>query len=118
MPETLTSDDLTLKLTQGDNLTAPIKKGDILSDVEIWYGNLCIAITQVYAMNSVDLVEGQAEQKTSSAGSNGLKDFWIILIVIIAVVIVVVFLRSVAGLRRRRSAGRSNAYRKARRRSR
>lgn len=118
MPDTLTSDDLTLKLIQGDNLTAPIKKGDILSEVEIWYGNLCIATTQVYAMNSVDLLQDQTQQKAPTAGSSGLKDFWIILIVIIAVVLLAVFLRSGAWRRRRRAASRNNAYRKARRRSR
>lgn len=118
MPDTLTSDDLTLKLTQGDNLAAPIQKGDILSEVEIWYGNLCIATTQVYAMNSVDLIEDQTERKAPNSGSSGLRDFWIILIVIVVIVVFVVILRSGVLYRRRRSARRNNAYRKARRRSR
>lgn len=118
MPETLTSDDLTLKIADGNNLTAPIEKGDILSTVEIWYDSLCIATTQVYAMNSVDLLQTNAEQGTSSEDVNGLQDFWIILIVIIVVVFLMVILRSSAIRRRKRAASRSRAYRKDRRRSR
>lgn len=54
LPEKVTTSELTYRYTDtGTDLTAPIKKGDKVSSVEVWYGNLCIAQADLYAMNSV-----------------------------------------------------------------
>lgn len=118
MPDTLTMDDLTLKVSAGAAISAPIQKGEIVSEVEIWYNNLCVATTQLYAMNSVDVLQTQVTEQDTQNNSGGWPDIWTILIVIVAVALVVVILRIAGSTRRRRSANRSRQYRKDRRRSR
>ena len=36
-------------------MTAPIQQGEILSTVEVWCNGMCIAETELYAMNSVSV---------------------------------------------------------------
>lgn len=54
LPDKVTNSELTYRYSDvGTELTAPIKKGDKLSSVEVWYGNLCVAQADLYALNSV-----------------------------------------------------------------
>lgn len=54
LPETLKLEDLTFRYSNEDlRLQAPINSGDRICNVEIWYEDLCLAVTDLYAMNNV-----------------------------------------------------------------
>lgn len=79
-------------------LKAPLKKGDLLSSVEIWYGNMCIAHTDLYAMNSVRTIQEveaeqeETEKKTNSNDGTGAgKIVAIIAISVFAIVAILAF---------------------------
>ena len=44
-----------------DTITAPVKAGQKIAHVEVWYGDLCIAQSDLLAMNAVDVYTPQAE---------------------------------------------------------
>lgn len=100
----------------GVELSAPIKKGDAVSSVEVWYKTLCVAQAELYALNDVDvkpLVQDSADEQTTRQGSSAA--FWIIAGCVVGVIAVLVLMRW-ANKMRRRAAGRRN--RRNRRRSR
>lgn len=68
LPENLTLDDLTFRYgSEGHRLQAPIRAGDKVCDLEIWYDELCLAVTDLYAMNDVrDTSVIQPDVKTKS----------------------------------------------------
>lgn len=54
LPEGLTLADLTFRYgSEGLHLKAPIQAGDKVCDLEIWCDDLCLAVTELYAMNDV-----------------------------------------------------------------
>lgn len=62
-------------------LTAPIRAGDRVCNVEIWYKDLCLAVTDLYAMNDVrdsSAISADAPKQTSIAG-------WIVALCILIV---------------------------------
>lgn len=66
LPEGVSFNQLSLRYVNGDaELKAPIEKGDVLCGVEVWYGGLCVAYTDLYALNSVseshEIVVGRAQ---------------------------------------------------------
>ena len=62
LPIELTSENLRWVYHDSvDTLTAPVKAGHKVANVEVWYGDLCIAQTDLLAMNSVEVYVPQAE---------------------------------------------------------
>ena len=54
VPKGITAEELTWRYeTQVTGLTAPIEKGQSVSVMEVWYGDICLARTDLVAMNSV-----------------------------------------------------------------
>lgn len=74
------------------SLQCPINTGDRLCAVEIWYGNLCVAQTDLYAMNDVRAAGYLREQETED-GQGGLWWLWILISVLVVAVVVFVVLR-------------------------
>ena len=90
LPEGVSLNQLSFRYVNGDaELEAPIQKGDVICGVEVWFGGLCIAYTNLYALNSVteayELVVGRAQNPVS---------WWGVALIVIAVLacIAVVFL--------------------------
>ena len=53
LPEGVTADDLTNRVQMiSTSVEAPVKFGDKIAVVQLWYGNVCVAQTNVQAMNS------------------------------------------------------------------
>lgn len=117
LPEGATSADLTFRYA--DNLlTAPVEAGQKVSNVQVWYGGMCIAQTDLYAMNSVDVKS--AEQNTDIVQENN--DGWsqpltILIVLLLGVVIAIILLRFAAKLKLLAAKYRSKRYRRSRRRS-
>jgi D-alanyl-D-alanine carboxypeptidase (penicillin-binding protein 5/6) len=56
LPRGTSLDDLTFRYSDlEDSNNAPVKKGDILGSLSVWYGSSCVGYTELTAMNDVPL---------------------------------------------------------------
>lgn len=100
---------------------APIKKGEVMSQVEIWYGSVCLGHAELIAMNNVNSVLQQDElQKDGTTNNTGAGKviLWALLGIL---AVLAIFVLSAVVIRRIRLATvhrRSRKYRRSRRRSR
>jgi len=119
LPYNVKTTDLTYRYPAGTlELNAPIKKGDPISSVEVWYKTLCVAQSDLFAMNDVDLVQTEiVTQETSEPEKNPVA-LWIILGTIGGVFVIVLVMRTISGIRYKAAARRSRHNRRNRRRSR
>ncbi len=70
LPDTVTLADLSFQYSNIDQgFQAPISEGQKLSDLEVWYGTVCVAKAEVFAMNSVPRHDAQPVVQPS--GTNG-----------------------------------------------
>lgn len=92
LPDNAKLTDLTYRYPVTSDLPeAPIKKGDIVSSVEIWYKTMCVAQSDLYAMNDVDVLQlSEAQVQNPQTNSGGKTALWIILGIVIAVPVVLV----------------------------
>lgn len=118
VPDNVTLSDLTFRYADvTGEFKAPVQKGEHISNVQIWYGNVCLAQTELYAMNKVAL------QNAGEQNGNGKTSPWIIVLYIVLSLIVLALLvllgfRIYNKLRITAAKGRKNRYRRYRRRSR
>lgn len=89
LPSDVTMDDLTLRYLQGsDVLTAPIKIGDQVTTVQLWYKDVCIGQMPLVARNTVDVFVPQDEQEQSlNANAGGIGTALIVIGIILAFVL-------------------------------
>ena len=118
LPDKVTNSELTYRYGDiGGELSAPIKKGDKVSSVEVWYGNLCIAQADLYAMNSVRM----ADELTIITDGNAFP-WWGVLLIILGIGVVaflgLVAVRFVNGAKLMAKKKRDKRYMRNRRRSR
>lgn len=98
------------------NLRAPIEKGETLSQLQVWYQNVCVAQTDLIAMNGVTEDSGYTGEKLTVDAADEDNHGKIIAIVLcsIAGVVVLVFLLIGVLNVARRAAGKANARRRRR----
>lgn len=124
LPNGLKDDDLIYRYNDIPGaFEAPVKKGDVLSDVEIWYGSVCLGHMELYAMNDVDpIVPVSSEDSThlpaESNGKGGKVVLWVAVGIVGVIVLAVVALLVVRRIRMIHFNRRSKQYRRSRRRSR
>lgn len=119
LPDNMTTSDLTFKYSSSDQLHAPIAVGDKVCTVEIWYKNLFLGQTDLFAMNAVRA--GSTFASPESAGEEMSTGLVIALVVLAAALIsVTIFLvrKGYIQLRARSRKRRVMRTRKDRRRSR
>lgn len=122
LPIKATYKNLILKyaVTNG-GLTAPIAEGDVISTLQIWYRNSCIAETELYAMSSVralDQVELEIQGATRDDSDMNflsiLGTLALIVLVPFTIYLIVNHTRRIIARnrrrRRRRERRRSNRY--------
>lgn len=101
---------------------APITKGEQLSEVEIWYGPVCIAHAELIAMNDVSssLTADAADQKSNgNRNGAGFKiALWVFLGIVAAVLVCWGGLILIRYVRKGMASRRNKQYRRSRRRSR
>lgn len=119
LPEGVTSSDLNYRYSAVGGFKAPVEKGQVLSGVEIWYENLCLAQVDLYAMNSVPI---HREQTINTVNENDNISWPLVLTVVVCVatgsILLVIVIRAVGRLRLAAARSRSRRYRRNRRRSR
>lgn len=54
MPHEIAPEDITYKATVDTDLSAPVKKGQVIGKVEVWYKNICVGQCDMLAGHSVD----------------------------------------------------------------
>lgn len=80
LPDNITFDNLSVQYQQTiGTLTAPVRAGERITSVQVWYGNVCVAQSPIIAMNDSDVYTPDAQEQT---GRNGSKGFITILIVV------------------------------------
>lgn len=120
LPKNLNLDSLRFEYSEEVILTAPIEKGDIVAFVDIWYEDICVAQTELYAMNSVDVLVQQDTEANSPEETNGKSDrkiIWTILIILGVIAILLIVLKGIGRSIQRKNRNRSRQYRRNHRRS-
>ena len=123
LPKGLTFADLTIHLGVSDgSITAPLEKGDEVTDIQMWFGNVCVAQSPVVTLNSVDRVGSVRQLENSKDTIDVMKILGTILTValIIGALLLLAFvvLRSVGLWRRVKLMVRHRRRRSGRRRTR
>ena len=94
LPRNVSHQDLVFRYSDmSAGLEAPVNAGDPVSGVEIWYGNMCIAYADLYAMNSSQpvpaiAVQEQPEQTDTSSEEERSSGKTIIIVSIVFFVII------------------------------
>ncbi len=87
VPENVGAEHLVYRFVNVDGLSAPIKKGERLSTVEVWNGTLCIGQVDLYAMNDVEIAGPENDDRQTG----GVKFGTVLLYILGAVVLLVLF---------------------------
>lgn len=86
LPEGVTFNNLSVKYVNGNaELTAPISKGETVCGVELWYGGLCVAYTDVYALNSVGVADDIVEKQ-----DKGAMPWWGVVLLVMGILALIV----------------------------
>jgi len=118
LPAEITENDLTYRFSDTGNFTAPIEKGAKVSFLEVWYGDICVAQADLYALNSVGLQQDQAQADQNSSDPGSLGTVFVVIGIIIAIAAFVVLLLRFSGkIRVAAMKKRNRRYRRSRRRS-
>lgn len=121
LPKNLNLDNLRFQYAEEIALEAPVKKGDIVAFVDIWYEDLCVAQTELYAMNSVDVLIAQEDGADPAADETEMKSgfaWWILLAIAGPVIVLIIVFRVINRTIQKRNRDRSRQYRRNHRRSR
>lgn len=86
LPDTVDTNSLTYRYLDEINLTAPVEKGQKVSTLQVWCGTVCVAQTDLFAMNSVETIASMSPDNSSRANRTG---FWTVLLYVIGSVIVI-----------------------------
>lgn len=121
LPVNVTSADLVYRYSDTrEEFRVPITKGELVSYVEIWYGGIRVAQTQLQAMNTVEAISFD-DPLGVSAQNNGW--IWMALLISAAAVFAVflgvaIFNRISRQMKKTAAKKRSRSYSRSRRRSR
>lgn len=119
LPQGITPDKLTYKYGTTDP-KLPVKQGDRITDVQIWYGNICMAQADLFALNKVEN-SLYVNQNVDNQGSNEswfLTTCKVIAIIVLIAVAILLILRVCNKIRYNAAQSRSRRRRRNRRRSR
>lgn len=117
LPYGVTYDDLSYRYNE-DNTTiyAPIKAGDVISTVQIWHNELCLAQANLYALHDVDVKEIVVTEEIIEEAEPDNHRVLIVVAVIVGLLVVLLFGRRL--IFRMIRAHQIRRHRKNRRRSR
>lgn len=119
LPHDSSSKTLIYRYGQIGNLSAPIEKGQKISHLEVWSGTICVAQTDLYALNKVDAAQAfDLNNEKSGIGIRFGKAIFITLGVICSVLLLgFAALCVIRGVHVRAAKKRSRRHSRNRRRS-
>lgn len=98
---------------------APVNKGQKMSTVQIWYGNVCVAQTDLFAMSEVRPLTVSAEKEVNSKSGSFWTDTLVVIgSVAVGIILLLLLVRCIGLLRMAMIKRRGRKYRRSRRRSR
>lgn len=118
LPQGIAAEDLTWRYASDNiQLNAPVKLGQQLTYIQVWYGSVCVGQSSLSALNKVSVVQTPDEQDKDPAGGLefGLTILWVLLGIIGGIVVVNFLLKAI---RRSVHQSRVKKRRRNRRRSR
>lgn len=120
LPQGVTLDKLTFKYGSIESISLPVEHGQLISNVQVWYGNVCVAQSGLYALNKVQN-SLMINQNLDSTG--GKTNWWSTMftgfgILVVIALAVVLGLRVYNKLQYAAAQKRSRRHRRNRRRSR
>ncbi len=119
LPNALTDADLTYRyLDEEGAFTAPVEKGQKLSSVQVWYGNICVADTELFAMSQVRMATPKTDNAQNTDSGIWKSTLTVIGAIAGGLVLTVLGIRLVGKLRLAAVKRRGRRYRMNRRRSR
>lgn len=120
LPVDIKSTDISYRFFDEDNgLSAPIEKGEKLSRVQVWYGNVCLADADLYAMSAVRIAAAPDGNKQVQTSSGIWKDIVVVIAAISGgLILLLLSIRLIGKLRFAAIQRRGRHYRKSHRRSR
>jgi D-alanyl-D-alanine carboxypeptidase (penicillin-binding protein 5/6) len=102
-------DETKLKWVFGDavdGLKAPVEKGQTVSNVQVWYEGICLAQTDLVAVNGVDAYQKPVSADTEDDTDGSVSTVWLVVCILVGVVLLGVgtlfVLRAVSAARMRR----------------
>jgi len=103
LPADVKTEDLTYRYLDGANvLSAPVEKGQLISTVQLWHGDVCLAQTPVCAKNASSLyTDPNSNEGAMQINTEGLKKAFLVIGIILAFVLIVIAILVVIQLVRR-----------------
>lgn len=99
LPENTTASELRFQYADTTALQAPVAAGEVLSVVQIWHGNSCIAQADLVSMNAVSpataLQDNNSNQQTDGTGKTVLKIFLVVVGCAVTFLLVLFFIRTI-----------------------
>ena len=88
LPDDIAFEDLSVRYQQSvGTLTAPVRAGEKVTSVQVWYGNVCVAQSDIITMNDSDTYTAGAQNQQDNGGRNGFITALIVIGIILAVII-------------------------------
>ena len=89
LPSNLGENDLVYRFADESGFTAPIQNGQVLPMLQVWYGSVCIAQSETYAMNGV-----ATAGTVFSGDTTTVKDtnFWTVFLYVVGSVLILALL--------------------------
>lgn len=117
LPQTLTNSDLRYRYElENSVLEAPIQADDNLGTAYVWYGDVCLAQADIYALHNVQVKEVVATEQITEEKESSAVTMLIVVAVIVGLLIVLLFGRPlIFRLIRRRQIRRHKEDRRRRR---
>ncbi len=115
LPESVAMDALSYRFSElSSDLKAPVKKGSLISSVQIWHNDLCVGEADLYALNDVKPAESFQTQIThkNQTGSG------VLLLVLLGMSVITVLTVIIIRVIRRRKEQNGNVQESPRRRNR
>lgn len=93
LPYGVTYDDLSYRYNEDTTvIKAPVKKGDAISTVQVWYNNICLSQTNLYALHDVNVEEKVTVQPIQQDEVQpGLPTTLTVVIVIVCLLLLILF---------------------------
>ena len=118
LPYGVEYDDLSYRYNDIDTqINAPIQAGEHITTVQVWYQNLCLAVTDLYAMHDVHVKEiVETEEVIDEPAKSSIPAAVFVVITIVGLLFVLLFGRAVIfRLIRKRKIRRSKQIRRRKR---
>lgn len=117
IPENITEKSLVYRYVNEVPLSAPVAKGQHISTLQIWCGNVCIAQNDLYALNNVKSINSVVQNNTDKQSPVTVIKYVLIVLGALVGLVVVAFtmlyiLRAARILKTKRHRRRNSLYRR------